>query len=182
MPKTPRNEPIENGKRQEEKHVPSPIPHRGRGRPTEYDPAFCEIAIQAGAEGDGLAGIAAKIGIVRSTLNEWVDRYPDFSAAIAHARELSLSWWEQQGKDGIWAGKQFNAQAYSLQVRNRFPEDWRERTEQVIDNKQDNRNGQELIASVAALVSELLPHLQSGAGEPGKVIDITPKIEASDEG
>lgn len=96
------------------------------GRPTKYDPAMCERIVECGAQGAGMAEMAAAIGVCRDTVNEWVKQHPEFSAAITRARELSAGWWEAQGRKGIWS-REFNAQAYSLQVRNRFPGEWRDK-------------------------------------------------------
>ena len=51
--------------------------------------------------------------------------HPEFLDAVMRAREESLAWWEKMGRTGITMGKQFNANAYALQVFNRFPDDWR---------------------------------------------------------
>ena len=99
------------------------------GRPTLYKPEYCEAAEAYGLQGMGKAEIAAQFGVVRRTLDEWSESHPEFLNAITRAREFSLAWWEAQGRKGVWGGKEFNANAYSLQVRNRFPDDWRDRKE-----------------------------------------------------
>lgn len=99
------------------------------GRPSKYDPAFCAKVVELGREGKSKAQIAAALDVVRQTLDDWAKEHAEFSDAIAQARELSLAWWEEQGQAGVWGGKQFNANAYRLQVMNRFPDDWRDRQE-----------------------------------------------------
>lgn len=98
------------------------------GRPTDYRPEFCETVLALGKEGAGKAEIAAKIGVTRQTLDNWAAAHPEFLDAVTHARELSAGWWEEQGREGVWS-REFNANAYSLQVRNRFPDDWRDKSE-----------------------------------------------------
>ena len=44
---------------------------------------------------------------------------------MSRARELSLAWWEKEGRKGI-SSRDFNSNAYRLQVCNRFPDDWRD--------------------------------------------------------
>lgn len=102
---------------------------RKLGRPPKYRPEMCDAVFAAGQEGMGKAEIAFELGVDRDTIKEWVKTYPPFSAAIQRAREASLAWWEKMGRSGITMGKQFNANAYSLQVRNRFPDDWRDKQE-----------------------------------------------------
>jgi hypothetical protein len=98
------------------------------GRPSEYRPDFCEIVTAMGAAGFSKAQIAYELNVVKNTLNSWSEAHPEFLTAMEHAREMSQGWWENQGQAGIWGGKQFSAQAYNLQVRNRFPDDWKERS------------------------------------------------------
>ena len=110
------------------------------GRPTKYDPAFCERVVELGKEGYSNASIAAELGVVRKTLYEWAAEYPDFSDAITRAREFSQGWWETQGRSGIWAGSQFNANAYRLQVMNRFPDDWRDKHDVNLSGSVTSKN------------------------------------------
>lgn len=100
---------------------------RTMGRPTKYRPEICDVVIQSGREGKSRAQIAAILDVSFSTLQLFERTYPDFSAAMIRARELAQAWWEDAGQRGIMS-REFNANAYSLQIRNRFPEAWRERT------------------------------------------------------
>lgn len=126
------------------------------GRPTKYRASFCTRALELGAKGYSLAMIAFDLGIDPATLRRWTDKYADFCVAIAQARAASLAWWEAQGLAGIWS-RDFNAQAYRLQVLNRFPDDWRD------------RNTVELRGVLAGLNMDRLTDEQLariGAGEP----------------
>ena len=99
------------------------------GRPTAYDPAFCERVVEFGRQGYSKAMMAAELEVVRQTLDNWARTYPEFLDAMTRARDYSLAWWERQGLEGIWS-RDFNANAYRLQMMNRFPADWRD-THQV---------------------------------------------------
>jgi len=122
------------------------------GRPTKYRASFCTRALELGAKGYSLAMIAFDLGIDPVTLRRWTDKYADFCTAIAQARAASLAWWEAQGLAGIWS-RDFNAQAYRLQVVNRFPDEWRdESTVQlrgVLANLDMNRLSDEQLARIA---------------------------------
>jgi hypothetical protein len=98
------------------------------GRPTDYDPAICERVVELGREGVGRLELAAELDIAWATMLTWEREHPEFLTATTRARELSAGWWEQQGRLGI-NNRNFNAQAYSLQVRNRFPAQWRDKQE-----------------------------------------------------
>ena len=99
-----------------------------KGRPTLYKPEYCQRVIELGREGKSLHQMAADLDVCFVTLNVWRDKYPEFQAALTRARELAQAWWEDLGQKGC-TGRDFNANAYSLQVRNRFPETWRDKTD-----------------------------------------------------
>jgi hypothetical protein len=105
------------------------------GRPTDYDPAFCEQVLAWGAEGKSKAWMAAKLGVVRQTLDNWTEVHPDFLDAMTRARDLAQAWWEDKGQDHIVSlpGQgTLNAGVYSRSMAARFPEDWREKTETAL--------------------------------------------------
>jgi hypothetical protein len=69
------------------------------------------------------------MGISRKCLYEWADRYPEFSDAIAQARDYAQAWWEDQGQAGMWQspeGARLNPQLWSRSMAARFPDDYRE--------------------------------------------------------
>ena len=97
------------------------------GRPTKYEASFCKLVVELGSEGKSHAQISAALGVTRETLYQWAEEKPEFSDAMSFARDLSLSWWEDQAQRGIWAGKEFNAAAWNKSVTARFPLDYGER-------------------------------------------------------
>lgn len=102
------------------------------GRPSDYRPEHCARAIEMGRKGKSRAQIAAGFDVARQTIANWEASHPEFLDAMARAHDLALAWWEDQGATGIWAGKQFNAAAYGLQMRNRFSQEYG-RPETVVD-------------------------------------------------
>lgn len=98
------------------------------GRPSKYDPRFCEVAIKQGRLGRSRVAISCVIGISRENLADWEDRYPEFRHAMDEAMRLSQLWWEQAGQDGLTAGAgAFNAAVWSRSMAARFPRDWRDK-------------------------------------------------------
>ena len=107
------------------------------GRPSKYDPKYCDRVIEMGREGYSVVEMCADIGVARNTLeSEWPERHEEFSKAFAHARELSQAWWERQGRLGLTADK-FNAQLYSRSMAARFPKDWRESKNLAVGGDKD---------------------------------------------
>lgn len=100
------------------------------GRPSKYDPAFCERVIASGEEGKTLASMANDLDIDRSTLNEWMEAHPEFSRAVKRGLEKAQAWWEDEGRKATFGGiSNFNATSYIFQMKNRFKEDWRDKHE-----------------------------------------------------
>lgn len=98
------------------------------GRPTKYRPEFCEIIIACGEEGKTLASMAEAIDVDRATVNEWIERYPEFSRAISRGLQKAQDWWEDKGRLATFgAFEGYNATSYIFQMKNRFPKDWREK-------------------------------------------------------
>ncbi len=105
------------------------------GRPTLYDARFCEMVIELGRQGKSKTQIAAHIGISRETIYQWAEIHKDFSDALTQAHELAQAWWEEAGQQGIFRGPGFNDRAWSLQVRNRFPGEYKESRELEVAGK-----------------------------------------------
>lgn len=100
------------------------------GRPSEYDPAFCDVVIRCGAEGKSRAQIAAELEVSRNTVHEWSQAHPEFADALQRAKDLELAWWEEVARKGVNKGSQVNATLWGRAVSGRFPtEPYRERTE-----------------------------------------------------
>ena len=98
------------------------------GRPTKYDPSFCERVIEAGAEGKTLAEMASDLDIDRSTLADWREQHPEFSRAVKYGLEKAQAWWEKNGRLATFgAFDGFNATSYIFQMKNRFSEEWKDR-------------------------------------------------------
>ena len=101
------------------------------GRPTKYDPSFCEKVIELGRQGASKAEMALDLGIAYSTFDVWQNDKPDFSEAVKAAERLSQGWWEKQGRIATFGGCDgFNATAFIFNMKNRFKEDWRDKVEQ----------------------------------------------------
>lgn len=96
------------------------------GRPSKYDPSYCERVIELGKQGASVVEMAVEIGVNRSTLEtEWPSVHPEFSEALTHARECSQMWWEKTGRVGM-IDNTINASIWSRSMAARFPKDWRE--------------------------------------------------------
>lgn len=97
------------------------------GRPSSYEPSFCERVIELGREGFSIVEMAADLGVSRNTLEtNWPAAHREFLEALERARDLSQAWWEKQGRENLTADK-FQSALYSRSMAARFPKDWREK-------------------------------------------------------
>jgi len=108
-------------------------------RPSDYDPAFCDQVIKLGKTGASKAEMAAELGVVRQTLDNWCEQHPEFLDAIKQAVSWSQAWWEKQGRIATFGGTDgFNATAFIFNMKNRFPADWKDKVEQEQSGKVDH--------------------------------------------
>ena len=107
-----------------------------RGRPSTYDPAFCDRVVALGAEGKSPEQISAAIDVPRTTMLSWAETYPEFSTALTRAKELEQDWWETIGQTALFADK-FQASVWAKSMQARFREKY---TEKVVQ-EQTGPNG-----------------------------------------
>lgn len=55
------------------------------GRPTKYDPSFCDTIIELGREGKTKAHMAIDLNVSEDTIYEWLKVHPEFSEAMKRA-------------------------------------------------------------------------------------------------
>lgn len=68
------------------------------GRPSKYDPAFCEQIIEHCQDGSSLSSFAASIRVARSSLNEWAEHHPEFSEALKTAKTAVAAWYDKTAR------------------------------------------------------------------------------------
>ena len=98
------------------------------GRPSKYQPEFCEIVISFGKDGMGKAEMASMLSVAYSTFDLWTQEHPEFSEAVKEAQRQSQAWWERKGREATFGEVPgFNATSYIFQMKNRFKDDWRDK-------------------------------------------------------
>lgn len=95
-------------------------------RPSTYKPEYCERIIEMAKEGHGPASYAAEFNIDRATLYKWADTYEDFRTALSRAKQFEQLWWENAGRQGMFAEK-FNALVWKTSMQARFRDDYTEK-------------------------------------------------------
>ena len=96
------------------------------GRPTKYDPAYCDEVISAGEQGLSLTAFAGLIGVARSTINEWIGNFPDFSEAVKrHQAKRTL--FLERGLLAAESGPSVTTRIFAL--KNAAPEEWKDKVQ-----------------------------------------------------
>lgn len=95
------------------------------GRPSTYEPRYCEEVIQFLRDGYSIAAFAGSIGVARSTIYEWIDAHPEFSDAVKIAQAGSVLAWEERLRVAATAGDG-NATAIIFGLKNRAGDEWRD--------------------------------------------------------
>lgn len=104
------------------------------GRPTKYDPAYCEMLVAHMRTGLSFPSFAGKLEINPDTLYEWLKKHPDFSEAKRVGEALNLQFWEGQGIQGLWGNKElsFNSTVWVFNMKNRHR--WRDKQPEEVAN------------------------------------------------
>lgn len=96
------------------------------GRPTTYDPKYCDEAIDFLAQGFSVTAFAGSISVSRSTVYKWAEEHPEFSDALKTGQAKSALWWEMTHRQVATTGEG-NASATIFGLKNRAADDWRDK-------------------------------------------------------
>lgn len=104
------------------------------GRPTKYDPAFCDVAISFLEQGYSTTALAGHLKVARSTIYKWAEENEAFSDALNTGQACGVAWWEDRLRD-IGQGKDGNATAAIFALKNRGRDDWRDAQQTEVSGK-----------------------------------------------
>lgn len=117
------------------------------GRPSLYDPSYCDKVVELGALGKSVEQISSNLGVSCRVLYDWRDRYPEFLRALEKAKEAEQTWWEDQAQAYMLEhkdGAKLNASIWSRSMAARFPKKYRESVKQEITGE----NGAPLLTAI----------------------------------
>lgn len=98
------------------------------GRPTLYDPAYCEVVVETMREGKSLMSVAAQIGVGRSTLTLWMKEHPEFLLAVEEGKALCARKWEEIALNNAMTGMG-NATLTVFGLKNMARDEWKDKQE-----------------------------------------------------
>jgi transposase-like protein len=94
------------------------------GRPTKYDPAFCDAVIQHMADGFSKTATAGLLGVCKSTFDNWCDEHEEFLGAVKVGETLRTAKLERD-LIGADTGPLVTSRIFAL--KNAAPHEWRDR-------------------------------------------------------
>ena len=142
--------------------TPNPV-----GRPTKYDPAFCDKARELGANGYSREMISAELNVSWSTLLGWVESHPDFQEALEDAKTLEMVFFEKLAIQHLVErpqGDRLNTGLWSRSMAARFPKKYRENSKMEVVGKDDGPVQIDTVHDIGTgLVNDLLAIRQKDA-------------------
>lgn len=130
-------------------------PRHPGGRPTKYEPGFCEMLIAHMEQGFSFESFAGVLRVSKQTIYNWSEEFPEFLDAKRQGTELSRLWWEKTGHNGMFMGGKdnpFNSTIWVFSMKNRFG--WRDRTE-VTNKEVKNLSDEDLLKEVEETIKEI---------------------------
>jgi hypothetical protein len=117
------------------------------GRPSLYNPSYCDKVVELGALGKSVEQISSVLGVSLRTMYTWRDAYPEFLHALDEAKAAEQTWWEDQAQAYMLEhkdGAKLNASIWSRSMAARFPKKYRESVKQEITGE----NGTPLLTAI----------------------------------
>ena len=141
------------------------------GRPSKYDPAYCDQVVALGKEGLSRWQICSRLDIGINNMKAWESAHEDFRASLEEARLHALSYWEDLAHDHIReapGGVKLNTGLWSRSMAARFPEQYRENSKVEVTGKNDGPIEVDMIHDFSqSLLDDLLAARQADA-KPSK--------------
>lgn len=98
------------------------------GRPSKYEPAFCDTAEETLAKGYSEAVLAGELGVCIDTITEWKKVHEEFSASVKRGRARGAMVWEDRLAK-LADANVGNATGIIFGLKNRLAEVWKDKTE-----------------------------------------------------
>ena len=96
------------------------------GRPSKYDPEFCEQALEWMKKGFSKTATAGKLGICKATFDNWAAQHSEFLGAVKDGEAARTAFLEEtllSAPDGPTVTSRIFA------LKNAAPDEWRDKRE-----------------------------------------------------
>lgn len=95
------------------------------GRPSDYDPAYCDLLAEHYRDGYSFESFGGVVGVSKQTLYNWCEAHPEFLDAKKTYETASQLAWEKRLRSLATSGEG-NATAIIFGLKNRAPDNWRD--------------------------------------------------------
>lgn len=105
------------------------------GRPSKYDPAFCDKVIELGKLGKSFEQMASMLDVGITTFKRWREEHEEFRTSLEDAHGYAQTWWEDKAQDNLIEhkdGEKINTGLWSRSMAARFPKNYSDRVKQEI--------------------------------------------------
>jgi hypothetical protein len=122
-----------------------------RGRPSLFDPAYCDMVIEHMAKGHSLTSFAGVISVEPRTVERWAQdggdqSHPEFCRAVKVGRAKAVIWWEERAR-AVASGEDGNATMVIFGLKNRAKDDWADMTKTELSGEvRVNQGAREVLA------------------------------------
>lgn len=96
------------------------------GRPSKYDPKFCETIVEKMALGYSMTAAASQMDVHKDTLTNWAKEHPEFFNALKRAKAKRLFKLETDLLEAKSA-PQVTSRIFAL--KNADPDEWRDKVD-----------------------------------------------------
>lgn len=118
------------------------------GRPSEYKEEYCKMLIDHMSKGYSFMSFGADVSCGRTTLYEWVDKYPEFAAAKKEGEARALKFLESRAVGKI-AGqkiagfdpKMSDTAMLIFMMKTRFHKEYGEKKPELDEDEVEFNNG-----------------------------------------
>lgn len=125
------------------------------GRPSLFDPSYCDMVIEHMAKGHSLTSFAGVISCDPRTVTRWASEADDqskpaFCHAVKVGRAKAVIWWEERAR-AVASGEDGNATMVIFGLKNRAKDDWADMTRTEISGEVNvNQGAKEILAKQLA--------------------------------
>ena len=105
------------------------------GRPSKYDPAYCDKVIELGKLGKSFEQMASMLGVGITTFKRWREEHEEFRTSLEDAQAFAQTWWEDMAQSYLVESKdteKLNTGLWSRSMAARFPANYSDRVKQEI--------------------------------------------------
>jgi hypothetical protein len=148
------------------------------GQPTKYRHEYCEQLEKHMGLGYSFEAFASKLDVDRQTLYNWCVMHPEFKEAKDKGTEKSRYRLERNLMRTARTGKG-NVIASLFMLKNRFPNEWRDRKEVELQKNDENKSNNLSLDEQLAKVEAMRAHLMQLKGSQTQSEALT--IEANPE-